>query len=364
MFLSRYSFLRTLRNVSLGLALAAGFAPATISTADAAQAAPSSIRVGRSCSCKSCSTVVTVSMETYVKRVLPAEWISSWHAESLKAGAITIRSYGAWYVYNPISSSFDICDNTCCQKYTTTQYASTDSAVNATAGIYLVDGAGNIGRAEYSAENNDSAGRDGCGNCYTTNKPSDGKCLSDSVCCGYTQNGHGRGMCQWGSQRWASSRGMSHTWIVDHYFAAYGWTRKSLTGSGGSVTIIVDNAQTGFTASSNWSTGTSAADKYGTNYRYRSTAAVSDSAQWSASISSSGTYSVAAWWSQGSNRSAAAPYILPSGTTVKVNQQSGGGVWNTLGTSSLTAGTSAATKLSCWTTTGYIVLADAIRYTK
>ncbi len=36
-------------------------------------------------------------------------------------------------------------------------------------------------------------------------------------------------MCQWGSQRWASSRGMSHTWICDHYFNAYGWTRKNLT---------------------------------------------------------------------------------------------------------------------------------------
>src|SRR5205814_1253647 len=42
--------------------------------------------------------------------------------------------------------------------------------------------------------------------------------------------------------------------------------------------IIVDNANGGFTASTSWSTGTGATDKYGTDYRYRSTATVSDSA--------------------------------------------------------------------------------------
>ncbi|MGI8908771.1 MAG: SpoIID/LytB domain-containing protein [Candidatus Sumerlaeaceae bacterium] len=356
--------LRRILSVAVAATVVLGLAPSITSSAYAAQAAPSSIRVGRSCSCNSCSTVVTVSMETYTKRVLPQEWITSWHTESLKAGAIAIRSYGAYYVYHPISSSYDICDTTCCQVYSTTQYASTDAAVDATAGVYLVDVNGNIARAEYSAENNDSAGRDGCGNCYTSNKPSDGVCLSDSVCCGYTQNGHGRGMCQWGSQRWALNRGMGYAWIVDHYYAAYPFTRQTLTSGGTGVTITIDNSSAGFSASSNWSTGTSAADKYGTDYRYRSTAAVSDAAQWSASISSSGTYNVSAWWSQGSNRSATAPYILPNGTSVSKNQQAGGGVWNLLGTSSLTAGTSAVTKLSCWTTTGYIVLADAIKYTK
>lgn len=332
------------------LSLFASFAPAPVS---AAQAAPSSIRVGRSCSCRSCSTVVTVSMETYVKRVLPNEWISGWNAESLKAGAIAIRSYGASYVYAPISSSYDICDTTCCQKYGTTQYASTDNATNATAGVYLVNSSGNIARAEYSAENNNT----GCGNCYT------GTCLSDSVCCGYAANGHGRGMCQWGTQRWAANQGRTYTWIVDHYYAQYNWTRQNLTSGGGTVNIIVDNSSSGFTASANWSTGTSAADKYGTDYRYRSTAAVSDAATWTANITSAGTYTISAWWSQGSNRSATAPYILPNGASVSKNQQSGGGVWNVLGTQSLSTG-NRATKLSCWTTAGYIVLADAIKYSK
>lgn len=349
---------------TLGAAMILGFAPAFTAQAEAANPAPTSIRVGRSCSCKSCSTVVTVSMETYVKRVLPNEWIASWNAESLKAGAVAIRSYGAWHVYHPISSSYDICDTTCCQKYGTTQYTSTDNAVNATAGLYLVDGNDNIMRAEYSAENNDSANRDGCGNCYISNKPNDGICLSDSVCCGYTQNGHGRGMCQWGSQRWAANQGRSYTWILNHYYNAYGWTTKNLTSSGGGpVTIVVDNSNANFSASSNWSTGSSASDKYGSNYRFRSTAAVSDSAKWTANIPTAGTYTISAWWSQGSNRSATAPYILPNGNVVNKNQQTAGGKWNALGNISLATG-NRTTQLSCWTTAGYVVIADAVRYHK
>lgn len=356
-----------LRTVLAGV-MAFGFAPefvSMVSTASAANPAPSTIRVGRNCSCRSCSTVVTVSMETYVKRVLPHEWIPSWHAESLKAGAIAIRSYGAWHVYNPAASNYDICDTTCCQVYSTTHYASTDAAVNATAGIYLVNSSNNIMRAEYSAENNDSGNRDGCGNCYTTNRPSDGICLSDSVCCGTTQNGHGRGMCQWGSQRWASSRGMSYQWIISHYYSAFGWTAKNLTGGGGGpVTITVDNAGSGFSASSNWSTATSAADKFGTNYRFRSTAAVSDAASFTANIPTAGNYTISAWWSQGGNRSATAPYMLPSGGgTVSVNQRTNGGKWNSLGTVNLTTGNKSV-NLSCWTSPGYVVIADAVRFHK
>lgn len=127
----------------------------------------------------------------------------------------------------------------------------------------------------------------------------------------------------------------------------------------GGCDYILDNSNAAFTASANWSTGSSAVDKFGPDYRYHLTASVTDPAQWSCSVSP-GTYLVSAWWSQGANRSASAPYILPNGTVVRVNQQSNGGAWNSLGTAALNG--SAATKLSCWTTLNYIVLADAIRY--
>ncbi len=127
--------------------------------------------------------------------------------------------------------------------------------------------------------------------------------------------------------------------------------------------IIVDNADPGFSASSNWNTGTMATDKYGPDYRWRLTEAISDPATWAFNIPTADSYEVYAWWSQGWNRSATAPYIVyHSGgyTVVYVNQQQNGGKWNSLGTYSFNAGSNQV-KLSCWTTPGYVVIADAVR---
>lgn len=123
-------------------------------------------------------------------------------------------------------------------------------------------------------------------------------------------------------------------------------------------TYIVDNSQAGFSASGTWQSGTSAADKYGSNYRFRNTQAVSDAATWTANVTA-GSYKVYAWWSQGANRSASAPYILPGGQSVSVNQQSNGGKWNLLGSGEYSGATQVG--LSCWTTTGFVVMADAIK---
>lgn len=131
--------------------------------------------------------------------------------------------------------------------------------------------------------------------------------------------------------------------------------------------IIIDNTSGSFYASGNWATGTSSTDKYGSNYRFRSTAAVSDPARWTPNIPSAGNWKVYAWWPAGTNRSPSAPYIVTStggNTTVKVNQQVNGGTWNYLGTFSLGAGTGYPTSLSCWTGTGYVVMADAIKWVK
>lgn len=131
--------------------------------------------------------------------------------------------------------------------------------------------------------------------------------------------------------------------------------------------IIVDNSSSGFTASTNWATGTAATNKYGNDYRYHTTQKISDAATWTANLSAAGSYQVSAWWAHGSNRSAAAPYIVyhsTGSTTVTVNQQLNGGVWNLLGTFNLNAGSNMA-KLSCWTTeTNKVVMADAIRWWK
>lgn len=128
--------------------------------------------------------------------------------------------------------------------------------------------------------------------------------------------------------------------------------------------VTVDNSNSGFTASTAWQTGTSATDKFGTNYRFHDTQAISDQATWTGNLPSSKTYTVSAWWSQGVNRSATAPYTVyhsSGSTTVNKNQQANGGSWQTLGSWNMNSGNNQV-KLSCWTTTGYVVIADAVKW--
>ena len=199
---------------------------------------PASLRVGFAdagfttpCCVGGCSAVAVMSLETYVKRGLNDEWIASWNGHSLRAGAIAYRSYGAWHVANPRSPSYDICSSACCQMNDPDTSASTDAAVDATAGI-LLERSGSIFRSEYSAENNAwDDPSDGlscsnadlsCGNGFVGSPAANWPCLADSVASGHGCFGHGRGMSQWGSQRWAINEGQRWPWIVGHYFNANG----------------------------------------------------------------------------------------------------------------------------------------------
>ena len=168
-----------------------------------------------------------MSLETYVARGLDNEWIASWDGDSLRSGSIAYRSYGAWHVLNPLAGSYDICSNACCQAYGSTVYAAVEDAANATAGFMLERG-GTLFRAEYSAEDNawDDPG-DGlscvnsdlsCGDGQAGSPAAGWPCLDDWVCAGHGCFGHGRGMCQWGTQRWASGQGKAWPWIVNHYY--------------------------------------------------------------------------------------------------------------------------------------------------
>lgn len=67
--------------------------------------------------------VVSVPFEQYVEDVLPHEWIPSWGAEALKAGAVAVKSY-AWYwvnhyggYLNTRANCFDVTDDTNFQVY-------------------------------------------------------------------------------------------------------------------------------------------------------------------------------------------------------------------------------------------------------
>ena len=159
--------------------------------------------------------------------------------------------------------------------------------------------------------------------------------------------------------------GMSNNDWVD---VTYLWT----TGGGtptGSIIVDSDNTRNDatkarFSMVGTWTAGSSAG-YYGSGYYYAATQAVSQPAVFEFYLPAPATKTIDAWWVAGTNRSTTAPFIITSsaGTnlaTVSVNQQVNGGRWNTLGTYNFPAGWNKV-QLSRWTTTGYVVLADAIQ---
>lgn len=130
--------------------------------------------------------------------------------------------------------------------------------------------------------------------------------------------------------------------------------------------IVVDNVSATFSGA--WSTGTSSADKYGTDYRYATTAATETAtAIFRPSLEAAGNYDVYCWYPQGSNRTIQAPYTVywnGGSQTVPVNQQTLGGRWNLLVSSKpFQAGTAGYVKIGNNTgETALVVMADAVRF--
>lgn len=176
---------------------------------------PDSIRVGFNCTCRTCSTVSVYPLDEYVRLGLDDEWIASWRADSLRAGAVAYRSYGVYHVYHPVNPNYDICSTTCCQvNNPLTSSSSTDRATADTSGVIVVDSTRtNPFFAEYAAENNDHNCPDG-----EVGDAAGWPCMSDPVDLGRPFNGHGRGMCQWGTQRWSLNQQKEWVWITDHYY--------------------------------------------------------------------------------------------------------------------------------------------------
>jgi len=90
---------------------------------------PESIRVYRS----EDSTIDVINFKDYVKGVLPAEWLSYWPEESLKAGAICAKTYG-WYWINQGGkpTNADVYDDIRDQVYREETFDSPNQAVDTT----------------------------------------------------------------------------------------------------------------------------------------------------------------------------------------------------------------------------------------
>jgi hypothetical protein len=320
---------------------------------------PTTIRIwrrGLDGSSASCSgRVDVIPFETYVKGVLPHEWIRSWHIESLKAGAIAIRTYAANWVRNGGKyTCADLDDTTASQVYKDERFANTNAAVDATASMYVTKNGLPI-NAEYSAEN--------------SNPTATG--VSDPLCAGKTRYGHGRGTCQWGSHRWACQSGKSASWFREHYYPGASVQKFGGTPTPG-TTIVVDSdnanndaAKARVEYAGTWTTSTATSGFYGSSYRWAATEQVSAPATFSFYLPAAATKSVDAWWVAGSNRSSAAGFIAYASDGTEVgratkNQQTAGGAWMNLGTYSFKAGWNRVV-LSRWQAPGSVVIADAIR---
>jgi len=194
---------------------------------------PASITVGfadadctKPCCTGNCSYACVFELEDYVRRGLADEWIASWPQHALRAGAVAYRSYGAWHVFNPPEhGAYDLCSSACCQVNTPGTVESTDLAVAATPGLML-EREQAVFRSEYSAENNCLVGDLpctnpdlSCGDGFAGSPALAWPCLEDPVGAGHACFGHGRGMSQWGNQRWSTEPHFkTWKWQLDHYY--------------------------------------------------------------------------------------------------------------------------------------------------
>ena len=104
----------------------------------------------------SLNRVDRVSFKTYVKNVLPNEWVSSWPRESLRSGAMAVKNYGWYWALNSTRKTssgqcFDVYDTKSSQVYKPgSARASTNAAVDATWGTRMTR-SGKILQAQYCA---------------------------------------------------------------------------------------------------------------------------------------------------------------------------------------------------------------------
>lgn len=168
---------------------------------------PTTIRIwrrsidGQTDSCSPDTRIDVLNFEDYVKGVVPHEWIASWRDESLLAGSLAVRTYSAnWVARGGKYDCADLDDTTRSQVYRDDIDTRASALVDQTRGQVIVRD-GEMVSGEYSAEN--------------ASPTADG--VVDTLCEGRKLFGHGRGMCQWGTQRWAGD-GQDHTWMAEHYW--------------------------------------------------------------------------------------------------------------------------------------------------
>ena len=112
----------------------------------------------------SVTTVLSLPLEQYLRGTVPRESPASWPADALRAQAVAARTYAARAIQASVGKKWDICDTTSCQVFggttaysasgspTAQEYASTDTAIQETAGVALTYN-GSPAFLEYSSSN-------------------------------------------------------------------------------------------------------------------------------------------------------------------------------------------------------------------
>ena len=124
---------------------------------DSEHVKPNYIRVYRT----SLGKTQNIDLYSYVKNVLPNEWISSWPSESLKTGAMACKMYGWYHHYHPKWSSLnaDVKDTTSDQVFKpNTETDATTRAINAVGNVGIENSNGKIFETQYHAGTSGSAG--------------------------------------------------------------------------------------------------------------------------------------------------------------------------------------------------------------
>jgi len=137
-----------------------------------------------------------------------------------------------------------------------------------------------------------------------------------------------------------------------------------LVSSSFAETLVVDNRSDAFTTSGTWNTGTYAG-YHVTDYRSIATELTETAtANWAFNGVSAGTYEVAVWYVQGSNRATDAKFTVHhegGSTDVSVDQTTNGSQWFVLGSYSFPATGGSVTLSNQTGTAGRAVIADAVR---
>jgi SpoIID/LytB domain protein len=149
-------------------------------------------------------TVNSLTMEHYLKSVVPAEMPASWHLEALKAQSVAARSYAARTRANSTNPIYDICDTSYCQVYrglasrsgstrTLNEYPTTNVAISETTDEVVKAGS-SIALTMFSSSNGGHAASGGTSYLVAHPDPHDARmrnpAWSKSLTAGTVQNAY------------------------------------------------------------------------------------------------------------------------------------------------------------------------------